>query len=63
MGRKRGIKAGTEFLVDFHFYAVKRNLVNIIEMELKDRGFSADHEKTRTLIFLKGFRITGKIKT
>ncbi len=61
--KQHGITEETELTVLFHFYASKKNYMEILCSELRKKNIPFEVEQTRTLIFLKGWKINAKITT
>lgn len=59
--KNHGITEKTKLTVLFHFYASKKGFMEALCSELEQRDVEFDVEKTRTMIFLKGWKINAKI--
>lgn len=60
--QERGVNSETELTVNFHFYAAKKKNMELLCAELKSDNIEFRVEETRTLVFLKGWKITADIK-
>lgn len=58
---QNGIASETEFKVNFHFYASKKENMELLCKGLLKRNITNSVKETRTLIFLKGWKIEADI--
>ena len=56
-----GVNPNTELTVNFHFYASKKQNMDLLCKELSDADIIYRVRQTRTLIFLKGWKIEADI--
>jgi len=59
---ERGVGSETELTVNYHFYSTRKENTDILCRILSDEEIPHRVEKTRTLIFFKGWRIEADIK-
>ncbi|WP_452227579.1 ribonuclease E inhibitor RraB [Lacinutrix sp. MEBiC02404] len=59
---ENGIDSETELVVNFHFYSTRKRNTELLCKILSDENTPYKIEKTRTLIFLKGWNIEVDIK-
>ncbi|WP_440122202.1 hypothetical protein [Tenacibaculum sp. Ill] len=59
---ENGIDSQTELVVNFHFYSTCKENTELLSKVLSDESIPHRIEKTRTLIFLKGWNIEADIK-
>ncbi len=57
-----GINSETELVVNFHFYSTRKRNTELLCKILSEENIPHRTEKTRTLIFLKGWNIEADIK-
>lgn len=60
--KENGIDSETELVVNFHFYSTRKENTELLCKALSDENIPYSIEKTRTLIFLKGWNIETDIK-
>lgn len=60
--KENGIDSETELTVNFHFYSTRKENTERLCKTLSDYNIPYSIEKTRTLIFLKGWNIETDIK-
>lgn len=58
---QNGIDSKTEFIVNFHFYSPKKENMEFLCEELSNDDIPNRVKETRTLIFLKGWKIEADI--
>ncbi|OXA96090.1 ribonuclease E inhibitor RraB [Flavobacterium hercynium] len=54
---ERGVNSETELTVNFHFYAAKKDRMQLLVDELKAEEMVFRVKETRTLLFFKGWQI------
>ncbi|MEO0505366.1 MAG: ribonuclease E inhibitor RraB [Bacteroidota bacterium] len=60
--KEKGVDSKTELTVNFHFYSTRKENTELLCKILSDENIPHRVEKTRTLIFLKGWKIEADIK-
>ena len=60
--KEKGVNSETELTVNFHFYSARKENTELLCSVLLDEDIPHRIEKTRTLIFLKGWKIEADIK-
>ena len=58
---QNGIDYKTEFIVNFHFYTPKKENMELLCQKLANQNTPTSVKETRTLIFLKGWKIEAEI--
>ncbi|MBS7230201.1 ribonuclease E inhibitor RraB [Flavobacterium psychroterrae] len=59
---QKGVNSETELTVNFHFYAVKKDRMQLLTQELESDEIVFRVKETRTLLFFKGWQIEADIK-
>ena len=58
---QNGIDPTTEFIVNFHFYTPKKENMELLCKKLTNQNTPFNVKQTRTLIFMKGWKIEAEI--
>jgi len=60
--KQYGVDSETELTINFHFYATKKENMELLCGELESENIQYDVKETKTLFFLKGWEINANIK-